>query len=291
MNGYNYLERGDRIQTLPEPYFAIPLSATDSVSSPSSWRETSEFDSPSSFQNNRGVRRFPPLRSLPNFAMECDRYCVSDRVAAVLASSLLKDLEVKNDEGNAIIIDRNKVRRERAANRLRLTKLNQISENPKAFSFDGRKDLTLTENVTPDGKLHPRIVRETHIVILKQPDSVFLGYAVVDDHAKAPQIAGILLQFFKDKKVDLSNLIGICSDGEAKNTGRRTGIIRSLEVELGRPLHWFICLLHFNELPFRHLLEKIDSSLTTGPRTSTGIITKSIENVDKPVCMTFTFNC
>ena len=41
------------------------------------------------------------------------------------------------------------------------------------------------------------------------------------------------------------------------NTGCNRGIIRLLEQRLNRPLQWFICLLHFNELPLKHLIEEI----------------------------------
>ena len=35
-----------------------------------------------------------------------------------------------------------------------------------------------------------------------------------------------------------------------------------MEKELERPLQWVICQLHGNELPFRHLFEKLDGKTT-----------------------------
>lgn len=75
-------------------------------------------------------------------------------------------------------------------------------------------------------------------------------------------------------------MIAVSSDGEVKNTGRHDGILRTLEKLLGIPLHWFICLLHFNELLLRHIFEKIDKSLTTGPKPGTGTIRKAIEGME-----------
>ena len=44
----------------------------------------------------------------------CDRFGVSDRIAAALATSLMQDIDVKDAHGNPIIMDKNKVRREKA---------------------------------------------------------------------------------------------------------------------------------------------------------------------------------
>ena len=55
------------------------------------------------------------------------------------------------------------------------------------------------------------------------------------------------------------------------NTGAKGGVIRCLENKLGRSLHWIICLLHFNELPFRSLFEFIDGG-TSGPKSFAGSV-------------------
>ena len=53
--------------------------------------------------------------------------------------------------------------------------------------------------------------------------------------------------------------------------------------ELGRPLHWSICLLYLNELPLRHLFHSLDGA-TTGPHSFNGPIGKSISmSVQKPI--------
>ena len=54
-------------------------------------------------------------------------------------------------------------------------------------------------------------------------------------------------------------------DGTVVNTGYKNGIIRQLELSMGRPLQWFVCLLHTNELPLRHQLQHLDGK-TTGPK-------------------------
>ena len=73
-------------------------------------------------------------------------------------------------------------------------------------------------------------------------------------------------------------------DGTAVNTGTNGGIVRLLETKLGRSLHWFICQLHANEWPLRHLIKTLDGK-TTGPSGYTGDIGKQLEDCEKyPIC-------
>ena len=58
----------------------------------------------------------------------------------------------------------------------------------------------------------------------------------------------------------------IVCDGINTNTGVYNGIIRKLEEALCRSLQWLICLLHFNELPFRRFLFTLNKAKTTSPK-------------------------
>ncbi len=71
-------------------------------------------------------------------------------------------------------------------------------------------------------------------------------------------IAESIYLFLVGKSFDLDQLKAIGCDGTATNIGCRNGVIRNLELKLNRPLQWFICLLHANELPLRHLFIKLD---------------------------------
>ena len=53
----------------------------------------------------------------------------------------------------------------------------------------------------------------------------------------------------------IESLRAVCSNGTNVNVGKDGGLIRYIELNLGRPLQRMICLFHFNELPFRHLFE------------------------------------
>lgn len=226
-----------------------------------------------------------PLQKLSNFTMECDRYNISDRAAAALASSTLKDYNIVDENADPIVIDKNKVRRERSKSRNIATKENRHTDKIIiSFSFDSKKNRTLVYKRMDDNVLHPRLVFETNFVILKEPGSIFIGYAVASETEKSPEIAKLLLDFCSEKGFDFSSVIAIGCDGEPKNTGKNNGVIRNIEISLQRPVHWLICLLHFNELPFRHLFQKIDGSVTTGPKSTTGKIAQALHDVNIPVC-------
>ena len=76
-------------------------------------------------------------------------------------------------------------------------------------------------------------------------------------------------------------------DGTAVNTGIRGGIIRLLEEALNRPLEWFVCQLHANELPLKHL-----DGPTTGPQGFSSPIGKSLKNCEKlPIVDFEPLNC
>ncbi len=59
------------------------------------------------------------------------------------------------------------------------------------------------------------------------------------------------------------------------NTGWKNGAIKFIETRLKRPEQWAICLLHFNELPLRHLVEILDGK-TTGPQSFSGLLGKQL---------------
>ena len=70
-------------------------------------------------------------------------------------------------------------------------------------------------------------------------------------------------------EVDTKAIVAVGCDGTSVNTGRICGIIRLLDLEFIKPLQWFVCQLHANELPLRRLLEYLDG-VTVGPRAFTG---------------------
>ena len=64
-------------------------------------------------------------------------------------------------------------------------------------------------------------------------------------------------------------------------------LIVMMENYLERPLHWFICMLHANELLLRHLFSNLDGK-TSGPCCFTGVIGKHLQNCEERRIQNFT---
>ena len=74
-------------------------------------------------------------------------------------------------------------------------------------------------------------------------------------------------------------MVAVGEDGTNLNTGYRAGIITYLENILIKPLQWYICLLHFNELPLKHFIRAL-YGVATGPKSFCGSITNDLQNFD-----------
>lgn len=237
---------------------------------------------------------YTPRYNTPLFAMMCDRFGVTDRKASCLASALFADIQFKDERGNTIIMDKRKVSREREKSRQAILRARHDGESIIAFSFDGRKNDSLTREKIGD-RYYTTMEKEPHIVILREPHSSLLGYVNLKGKGEtAIAKTNELIEYFTSNNLSLDNLIAVCSDGEVTNTGTTGGILRLIEVHLDRPIHWFVCLLHFNELPFRHLYNAIEKSVTTGPRTGTGLLAQKIEicnELQVNIITSFTFFC
>ena len=99
------------------------------------------------------------------------------------------------------------------------------------------------------------------------------------------ELARELLMILKKYKSN-GTLMAMLCDACRANTGHTIGAFRYVELDLQRPLQHIICLLHQNELPFRHLFESIDGK-SSSPDTFTGYVGKQISGKEgfilKPV--------
>lgn len=86
--------------------------------------------------------------------MACDRFGIGNRVASFLATSLFKDIDFKDENGEPIIMDKSKVSRERKKCRDSLRRKQRNDCDLVAFSFDGRKNNSLTSE-KESGRYHP----------------------------------------------------------------------------------------------------------------------------------------
>lgn len=228
--------------------------------------------------------------SLPNVARVCDRYGVSDRCAASIVTATLQDVGLVTATDTSLVIDRSKLRRSRK--KIRKSLKSEMCDAVKGLYFDGRKDHTRTQ-IKKGKKYYNRTITEEHVCLVGEPNSTYLGH-ISPTSGEAKSIAGGVISFFADNKVSIADLVAVGCDGTNVNTGAIGGVIRLLEEYLSRPLQWFICLLHANELPLRHLLQKLDGA-TSGPKAFLGPIGKALVGCEElPIvkfqCITFE-NC
>lgn len=216
-------------------------------------------------------------RDLPALARTCDRYGVSDRSAAAIASAVLEDVGLITENNYSIVIDKNKVRRQRRKARTELQQ-SQTQNELRGLFFDGRKDQTLT-NKKEGRTFYRKTVVEEHISLISEPGSSYLGHTSPSS-GTAKDITKSIVDFLTIGNISTENLQAIGCDGTAVNTGLKGGVIRLLEEQYDKPLQWLICQLHANELPLRHLVESLDGS-TSGPRGFTGPIGKQLSKCEQ----------
>lgn len=137
-------------------------------------------------------------------------------------------------------------------------------------------------------KFYRECVREDHYTLISEPDGIFLGYMTLHklpDGAfltPAQHCANEIISFL-DKRNLTKSLSVLGCDGTNYNIGGEGGVNHFIEHKLNRTLHWFVCLLHANELPLKNLLIKLDGP-TTGAKSFSGPIGKALETVnDLPV--------
>ncbi len=217
------------------------------------------------------------LKSLPTLAQACDRHRVSDRCAAAIASATLQDFGLIREGELLNVVDRCKIRRARQRKRTQLQN-ERKRDGLRSIYFDGRKDKTIV--IAKDGLRYRRrkIVQE-HLSLIQEPGSKYIGH-VTPETGSAKDITKSIIDFLQSSHISVSDIVVVGCDGTNVNTGRVGGAIRLLEEELKKPLQWFVCLLHANELPLRHLMEHLDGS-TTGPRAFAGIIGKSLSTCEQ----------
>lgn len=221
---------------------------------------------------------------IPVLATMCDRYGISDRSAAAVATAVLQDFGLVTSKDKSLVIDKNKVRRARETVRHDMQE-KTLCHNVEGIYFDGRKDKTL-EILKKDNRYHRTISVKEHISLICEPGSLYLGH-ITPKSGTGKAIADSIMDFCLSTDLKLDKIICIGCDGTVTNTGWKGGAIRHIELKLNRPLQWFVCQLHANELPLRHLFNRLDGN-TTGPREYSGPIGKSLEQCQSLPVVDFT---
>ena len=253
------------------PHFGSDLqmeSDSDSTASAHSQITPPHHQSETTMQNRR---------SWENLARMCDRYQLSDRAGAAVGTSVLQDLGLVTNDDRSLVIDHQKLRRERERCREEIRKKEQENFNfVGGLYLDGRKDGTQTILKGPNEKHYRSVQLEEHYTLVGEPGTYYLTHLTTENgtgRAIAEKAYKFLLE---NEMVDELKVVG--TDGTASMTGRFNGFIRLLEELVKKPLQWVICLLHTNELPLRHIFTYLDGK-TGSPETFTGPIGKKLNGV------------
>src|SRR6218665_545329 len=171
---------------------------------------------------------------------------VSDRSAAVLATSVLHDLGLESPIDRSKVIDRSKIRRERRKNRKELQLNGDQFDHYgiEGIFFDGRKDQTLTQVLGVDNKYHRKTLTEEHISIVSEPGSSYVSHTTLQS-GSSKDITESLVASLKDLNAKTQNLNVVGCDGTNVSTGHTAGVIRRLEESFEHPaIHcsgWYFC--------------------------------------------------
>src|SRR6218665_2078978 len=147
------------------------------------------------FQNQLRLSQSPiakvkkMTKSLPSLAKACDRTGVSDRSAAVLATSVPHDLGIVSPIDQSKVIDRSKIRREHRKNRKELQQNGDQFDHSgiEGIFFYGRKDQTLTHILGVDNKYHRKTIKEDYISIVAEPGSSYFSHTTPQSHSRNPK--------------------------------------------------------------------------------------------------------
>jgi len=234
------------------------------ASSTISLSNSSELEAPDDYGQNR--------KDLTNLVLMCERFQTSDRAGAAIADAVFKDYGVVDQLGLASLIDRSKLRRERAKYREKIREESALFEKVDGVYIDSKKDATLVIN-QKGGVQHRKFVLEEHYVLVGEPGEFYPNH-ISTKSGKGRVIAeGTKSAISNTSLEDTPAVIG--TDGTAAMTGPHNGAIRCLEERLNKPLQWSVCLLHTNELPLRHVFLALDGK-TKGPDSFSGPIGKKL---------------
>ncbi|GBN36473.1 hypothetical protein AVEN_230255-1 [Araneus ventricosus] len=120
---------------------------------------------------------------LPSTAVAGDKFGVSDRDVAAIASSILHDVGPITSNKSDLVVDENKLRREKAKVRkdLKFQALSEAQALPlKGLYFDGRKDSTLIEERV-DTKTYTRKAKEERLCLTEELSLRYITHLTLQD--------------------------------------------------------------------------------------------------------------
>ena len=211
-----------------------------------------------------GRRNMMPI---PNTAAASLRYNVSPSATAALVDEFLQDLiksGVFTPEHSYLALDKSKVQRARQGVMARAREEGDSEcslGEVEGIYFDGRKDQTKTLEEDPvTGRYHPKLVKESHITVTSEPKGSYMFHFTpeksIPPNKPAYMEALALVTWMEQQGLDKTVKV-LGGDSTNPNTGWAGGAMTWVERLLNRKVFWMICAIHTNELPLRHLIERL----------------------------------
>ena len=223
---------------------------------------------------------------IPNIALASVRYGIGLRPTAAIATAALIDAGFITEDDTSKVIVKNNVKR--AQEKLMRELGEEFEEKCReeggisCILFDGRIDLT-NVMMEAEGSVQsfPAKIKEEHYSVVSEPGSNYLFHFTPEKASKeephAEKIAKVLFAWLKERGFD-KTLWAIGGDSTNVNTGVKAGVMRKLELHIGRKLVWLVCNLHTGELPLRHLIVALDGPTLSDNKLS-GTIGKLLDSV------------
>ena len=213
---------------------------------------------------------------LENLVREADRYNLSDRSVAALATALLVDLGIVTKEDTSAVVTRKMVIDARRKYR---NKVKVLDDSPiTAVYFDDKKDLTCTMRKDESGTTRYTKIKQEHCVLTSEPSGTYMTHFAPKKGTAAAVSEGVVAGIVKLDASKSIKLIG--SDTTNTMSGAEGGAQHYVEEALERNLQRVFCDLHTNELPFRHLFQHLDGK-TSGKDSFKGPQGKACKDVKK----------
>ncbi|GBN19616.1 hypothetical protein AVEN_209229-1 [Araneus ventricosus] len=141
---------------------------------------------------------------LPSTVVVGDLFGVSDRAVVAIVSSVLHHVGLITSNNSDLVVDENKLRREKAKVRkdLKSQALSEAQAIPlKGLYFDGRKDSTLIEERV-DTKRYTRKSKEEHLCLIEELASRYIIH-LSPSFGTAKQISATIIGYFEGIPRDL----------------------------------------------------------------------------------------
>ncbi|CAH0558644.1 unnamed protein product [Brassicogethes aeneus] len=146
--------------------------------------------------------------NLTSTALVSDRFGISDRATAAIASSVLHDVGIISEEDTSQIIDKSKIRRQKQ--KIRQAIRQDASIVTKGLYFDGRKDNTIYQQKI-GAKLYRRVKKEEHISLIREPGGQYVGH-VTPSSATGSELSKYIVKYLHDNDIDINELEAIGCD-------------------------------------------------------------------------------